>query len=64
MDAKVKAAFVQHVQDLELRAINGNEDAVLSLACMALLVEGWRPSDPDPGGGEVIDFTPWLRRAA
>lgn len=63
MDAKTNAAFVAHVKDLELLAISGNESAVKSLACMALLVEGWRPSDPD-GGGEVIDLMPYLKMAA
>ena len=63
MDDETNAAFVTHVKDLERLAIGGDEHAVRSLACMALLVEGWRPSDPD-GGGEVIDLTPYLKMAA
>lgn len=63
MDAETEAAFVAHVKDLEQRAIDGDHHAVKSLACMALLVEGWRPSNPD-GGGEVIDLMPYLKMAA
>jgi hypothetical protein len=63
MDAKTEAAFVAHVKDLEQRAIDGDHHAVKSLACMALLVEGWRPTDPG-GGGEVIDLLPYLKLAA
>lgn len=63
MDAGTEAAFVAHVKDLERLAINGDENAVKSLACMALLVEGWRPTDPG-GGGEIIDLMPYLKMAA
>jgi hypothetical protein len=63
MDARTEAAFVAHVKDLERMAIEGDERAVKSLACMALLVEGWRPTDPD-GGGEVIDLVPYLKMVA
>lgn len=63
MDAETNAAFLAHVKDLEARAIDGEQHAAKTLACMALLVEGWRPSDPD-GGGEVIDLTPYLKIAA
>lgn len=63
MDAETNAAFVAHVKDLEARAIDGELHAVKSLACMALLVDGWRPSDPD-GGGEVIDLMPYLKLVA
>lgn len=59
---QTREAFVQHVRSLEQRAIGGDEDAAKSLACMALLVEGF--PDPDGGGGEVIDLLPFLRRAA
>lgn len=62
MDDETDRAFVAHVKDLEDRAIYGDQDAAKSLACMALLVEGWRPSSPD-GGGEVIDFMPFLKAA-
>lgn len=55
-------AFTAHVRQLEQRACSGDEDAAKSLACMALLVEGF-PS-PDPDGGEIIDLLPFLRRAA
>lgn len=63
MDARTEAAFVAHVKDLERLAVEGDETAVKSLACMALLVEGWRPVNPD-GGGEVIDLMPYLKMAA
>jgi hypothetical protein len=63
MDQETRAAFVAHVKDLERLAISGDVHASKSLACMALLVEGHRPTDPD-GGGEVIDLMPYLRLAA
>jgi hypothetical protein len=64
-DAQVYAAFMKHVKKLEAMAVNGDKDAVRSLACMALLAEGWRPGGPDGDGGKdadcdnfnVIDFT-------
>lgn len=62
MDAETDMAFVAHVKDLEARAIAGDLHAVKSLACMSLLAEGFHPSDPD-GGGEVIDFLPFLKAA-
>lgn len=63
MDARAEADFVAHVKDLEQRAIDGDHHAVKTLACMALLVDGWRPTDLG-GGGEVIDLMPYLRLAA
>ena len=63
IDFETKAAFVKHVRRLEEKAGNGNMNAARSLACMALLVEGWRPTDPS-GGGEVIDFAPYLKMAS
>lgn len=57
-----RKAFNEHVRALEERAIDGDIDAAKSLACMALLVEGF--PEPDPDGGEVIDLLPFLRRAA
>lgn len=68
MDAATRAAFVAHVRKLESLSINceeeeRKEDAVRSLACMALLAEGFRPSDPD-GGCEVVDLMPYLRLVA
>lgn len=63
MDEETRTAFVAHVKDLERLSIAGDMHASKSLACMALLVEGWRPTDPDDGG-EVIDLMPYLRLAA
>lgn len=62
MDQETRAAFVAHVKDLERLSIAGDTHAAKSLACMVLLIDGHRPTDPD--GGEVIDFTPYLRLAA
>lgn len=56
MDTTAQAVFVAHVRALETRAEAGDEDAVRSLCCMALLADGWRPQSPDDGGGEVIDL--------
>lgn len=61
MDAETRKLFEAHITELELRACNGDEDAAKSLACMALLVAGDDP--PDGGGGEIIDFTAFLRAA-
>lgn len=58
--SQTRKDFEAHVRDLERRAIAGDQDACKSLACMALLVEGF----PDPDGGELIDLLPFLRRAA
>lgn len=61
MDAKTRAAFVDHVHMLEAAAIAGDITASKSLACMALL----RHDPPDnPGGGEIIDFLPYLKLVA
>lgn len=60
MDAETRKYFVEHVRELERRSIAGDLFASKSLACMALLTSG----DPDPGGGEVIDFAPYLKLVA
>ena len=56
-------AYRAHVELLQDLAEQGDETAAKSLACLALLSEGWRYGDPDPlapddgpGGGEVIPF--------
>lgn len=59
MDQETSRHFVEHVKDLERRAIEGDHNAAKSLACMALLAEGFRPGGGD-GGGEVIDITAFL----
>ena len=64
-DSRTRAAFVAHVKKIEAQAIAGDEDATRSLACMALLAEGWRPSGSnDDGGCEIIDLAPYLKLAA
>jgi len=61
MDAKTRAAFVEHVRMLEAAAIAGDVTATKSLACMALL----KLDPPDgPGDGEIIDFMPYLKLVA
>lgn len=62
MDRKTEEAFVAHVKEVERRAIDGDQHAAKSLACMALLADGWKPDDP--GGGEIIDLKPYLRLVA
>lgn len=62
MDTKTRAAFVAHIQKLELEALAGNDDALRSLACMALLADGERPDDPN-GGCEIIDLSQWRAAA-
>lgn len=58
----VATAYAEHIDELERRAIAGDDFAVKSLACMVLLKEGWKPGDPDPtddddpdGGERVFD---------
>lgn len=63
MTDKTHRAFVAHVRSLEARCIAGDEDATKSLACMALLAEGWRPGDDDPDGGEIIDLAQYRAAA-
>lgn len=55
-------AYDAHIRALEAAAPT-DETAARSLACITLLIQGWRPGDPDPredddppGGGEVIPF--------
>lgn len=62
MDAETRKHFVAHVRALEERACAGDRDAAKSLACMALLKHDGAPDDP--GGGEVIDFMPYLKLVA
>lgn len=62
MDAQTRRAFVDHVRMLETAASAGDMTAAKSLACMALLRNGDAPDDP--GGGEVIDFAPYLKLVA
>jgi hypothetical protein len=63
MDAETRKHFVEHVRELERRSIAGDDFSTKSLACMALLKEGF-PWPDDPDGGEVIDFAPYLRLVA
>jgi hypothetical protein len=57
-DAQVEKAFRDHIAKLGKLAEGGDKDAIRSLACMALLVEGWRCSPDDPDDGEkIIDFS-------
>lgn len=44
---------------LEVASAAGDLTASKSLACMALLREG--ETGPDGGGGEVVDFRPYLK---
>ncbi len=48
----VSELYLAHVQVLTERAESGDEIARTSLACMALLNEGWRYGDADPDEGE------------
>ena len=62
MDQETEKHFIAHVHDLERLAIDGDCFAVKSLACMALLSEGFYPGGD--GGGEVIDFHAYLHLKA
>lgn len=57
----VASAYAEHIDELERRAMAGDEFATRSLCAMVLLKEGWRPGDPDPDpeddgpdGGETV----------
>ena len=61
--------FKAHIDELERMAEADDWFAAKSLACMALLIDGWRYGDPDPvdppdGGGEIIDLSAYRRRLA
>lgn len=61
--------FRDHIEALERLAMARDELATRSLACMALLANGWRYGDPDPtdpspdGGGEIITLDDFRRAA-
>lgn len=44
--------FQRHVDALYERALSGDQLAMQSLCCIALLATGWRCGDPDPGGDD------------
>lgn len=54
-------AFTKHVMELQERAETGDGLAIKSLSAIALVLEGWRPGDPDPDGGEPVDDLSVLR---
>ena len=47
--------YREHVEMLEKLADAGDEIAAKSLACIALVCEGWRYGDPDPDDGNPDD---------
>lgn len=61
-EKSVSELYYEHAKELERRAEAGDEFATKSLACLALICEGWRYGDPDPedpddgpGGGSEVD---------
>lgn len=61
--------YREHVERLLAAAEDGDETAARSLACLALVCEGWRYGDPDPteppdGGCDVINLSAWRARLA
>lgn len=44
--------YADHVVDLTRASEAGDRLAAASLACLALLVAGWRPGDADAADGE------------
>jgi hypothetical protein len=63
-EKSISELYYEHVAELERRALAGDEFSIKSLACLALVCEGWRYGDPDPydpsdgpdGGDKVIEF--------
>lgn len=45
-----------HVLDLMIKAINGDQDAVASLGCIAALTDDGKGPPPDGGGCEIVDL--------
>ena len=68
LDGETRAAFRAHIERLVEQGSQGNEDAIRSLACMALIIEGWRPEPPEPGetidNSAVIDLTAYRFKLA
>lgn len=62
--------YREHVERLVALGDAGDREAIRSLACLALVCEGWRYGDPDPtdgppgGGGEVIDLRQYTDKLA
>lgn len=72
-DAKeLQDAFFGPVRWLTEMGVNGDERSIKSLGAIALLLDGWRPSDPDPRFDpdpeveetDVIDISEWRSRLA
>jgi hypothetical protein len=42
--------FYAHLDLIQARAMDGDDDATRTLGCLGLLMAGWRPGDPDPDG--------------
>lgn len=69
---EVSEIMRRHVAYLEELAASGDEMAMRTLGCMALLAQGWNYGDPDPvdggpdgdGGLPIPDNIIPLRRAA
>ena len=55
--------FEAHVNAVLAKAEDGDDFAIKTLACMALLAEGFPDGDGD-GGGEVVDLREWRQRIA
>lgn len=52
MTITLTEVYRAHVIELERLALNGDEFAARSLACLSLAITGWRIGDPDPSEGE------------
>lgn len=63
---EVTRAYTDHLENVVERAENGDLDAVRTLGCVALLLDGWVPGDPDPSndpgpdGGNVIELRKFI----
>ena len=62
MTKTTRELFEEHVNDILGRVLVGDADAAKTLACMALLVDGFPPGNGE--GEPVIDLAAWRVRLA
>lgn len=69
MSKRCTEVYNDHIGQIAKQAQSGDMHAVVTISIISLLLNGWRPGDPDPeddpnGGGEPIDFSFYRERRA